>query len=1194
MRTKFYFLFIFLLSYYFGAVFAQVPKDTIKTLIITEVRLDDAREAYIEITNVGTEPVNLKDFEVGVVGAWTAGYGNVGDDFRLRLPDKVLNPGECFVIAAVYDFNPKMYPIAPDKYQRVMNKKEFWELADIQLHFPEDPNGDPRDSISPKWRLLDLWNGRDCIFIRQFFPDKDSVVVDQVNGIFDPQSGTRPQAGPVDVAGVKNATNECTLIRKFSVKKGNLNFDQARGTDISESEWIPIPHQLGHWEMWRKLFWTVKNHGDYHLTDLTSNHFTIDWNNDTLTIPWGIRNDDDIMDYFNYTPGIAWHYTYNANHEDSAYSSARTGDKLTLYACGNTLETKTFVLKVLPPTDNDNIVIPKYAKNNRGFYRGVDLPFCSVTKNAPGMDTIYDIPYATRIDTLFKYLEKPPQASWEIVFVDGVQRPDLKLGDKLRVTAKNGQVKEYYIKPTKYLPSHDATLSCITWPDIPDDYRGLYGWMGDTIPGFDPGVSDYIIKVPYGINQVPTLYAKTNNINAKLVVNRAENLNDTVIRRTYRFIVTAEDDTTVQVYTVVLEKELLPENIQPWKAEPFFSEYVFQDQWANGFIEICNPGTVPLDLSYYMIVNGYYATPADAIQAASGSDLNSYRNRYRKYIPGRKWASHLPEWEASPAIALPDPNVNPIVQPKDVFVGGQINSTGQSGYPWFASKACDVILDNTRNPWGDTMVAGWASAFHEWGGAHTFLFKIVNDSVRNGLKPANDPNDFELIDVWGMGDNSWWNIGGRPVEQTSTFIRKPHIFFGNPEFKGSFGTNPDDCEWIRRDRNYFIAKGYGWPQDILAIGLDLGKHYMYTYTGFMSTITSPVYYVSEGYSDNEWIKGVKEGTSVNDFLKKIVRYNEYEVLTVKNKNGQILSGDDLLNDGDSLIVVNNEYNNITKYVIHVTPEGLSDNALLTSNVYTINVNGNNGTISGFDYNTTLRTILNNITIPQGATLYIVDNNNTPVPLKVLNFDTVYVDVKASHNIYFEVIAENKENKILYQLQPTPIAELFVLSDVFEVDQDKKIIKFIPEGTSINGLIKNIIVSPGADVKILDKLGNERTSGYLYEDDILRVYKDQNYVDYKLDLINRFPTPQVGFKDVFITSSDVKIYPNPAINYIVIDNVKERSRIQLYNIVGTKVMDIISQSGGTVTLSVSQYERGIYILVIMNDNKVGLIRKLILK
>jgi hypothetical protein len=37
-----------------------------------------------------------------------------------------------------------------------------------------------------------------------------------------------------------------------------------------------------------------------------------------------------------------------------------------------------------------------------------------------------------------KYLEKPSNATWEFEFVDGVERPDLKDGDVLKVTSENG------------------------------------------------------------------------------------------------------------------------------------------------------------------------------------------------------------------------------------------------------------------------------------------------------------------------------------------------------------------------------------------------------------------------------------------------------------------------------------------------------------------------------------------------------------------------------------------------------------------------------------------------------------------------------------------------------------------------------------------------------------------------------------
>jgi hypothetical protein len=76
------------------------------------------------------------------------------------------------------------------------------------------------------------------------------------------------------------------------------------------------------------------------------------------------------------------------------------------------------------------------------------------------------------------------------------------------------------------------------------------------------------------------------------------------------------------------------------------------------------------------------------------------------------------------------------------------------------------------------------------------MYKLLNDSVKLGLKPNTDPNDFELIDVMGMPKAAYWVVGGYAMgvnETGNIFIRKPEITHGNPELAGSFGTNPDDC-----------------------------------------------------------------------------------------------------------------------------------------------------------------------------------------------------------------------------------------------------------------------------------------------------------------------------------------------------------------------------------------------------------------
>ena len=44
-----------------------------------------------------------------------------------------------------------------------------------------------------------------------------------------------------DVAGTNNGTKDRTLVRKPSVKQGNSDWDNSRGTSESDSEWIVYP-----------------------------------------------------------------------------------------------------------------------------------------------------------------------------------------------------------------------------------------------------------------------------------------------------------------------------------------------------------------------------------------------------------------------------------------------------------------------------------------------------------------------------------------------------------------------------------------------------------------------------------------------------------------------------------------------------------------------------------------------------------------------------------------------------------------------------------------------------------------------------------------------------------------------------------------------------------------------------------------
>jgi hypothetical protein len=106
-----------------------------------------------------------------------------------------------------------------------------------------------------------------------------------------------------------------------------------------------------------------------------------------------------------------------------------------------------------------------------------------------------------------------------------------------------------------------------------------------------------------------------------------------------------------------------------------------------------------------------------------------------------------------------------------------------------------------------------------------------------------------------------------------------------------------------------------------------------------------------------------------------------------------------------------------------------------------------------------------------------------VPLKTLNFDTAYVNVTVNDNIYLSVVAENGVTEIVYQLLPaTSDADAFVLSDIYNVVQKDVLIQYVPRGTSVSTLMSNLVPNAGATMKLVNKAGQERKDGGIYDDD----------------------------------------------------------------------------------------------------------------
>ncbi|MFC2115066.1 T9SS type A sorting domain-containing protein [Bacteroidota bacterium] len=1316
------------------------------SLVITEARVSEGyNDVYYEITNMGSRPIDLAEINFamgqGAMGVTDPQLDTVwtpSTERQFYLPPsvaKVLEPGESYVMGIALDFvwTAQRMGIPGYGYSRNMNPG-FYQYADFLAHreekdlveeakFPyiKDSNTVGVDSLYYDFQFGNYYvasfgfsrSAQNGFFMTHKWNETDSCVIDQLRNTF----GTIDLGYPI--AGVDNAAANSILFRKYSIKKGERDFTRrgAGSLGLEDSDWIPIPVPEGR-DNWREEWWTIGNHGDYMLDENTlepkaGTGITVDFSGKTITVPWGTRRLDDIMRKMEKKPGVAWVYEVHGSSEDSLHRSAQTGDALEIYVVGSTLYTDSFAIIVSDPLASDNMVIPiDHMREESGpvtnnAQDGI-LGWPRVTTHGEN-DTItgggYGLPSGLRVDSLFKYLEKAPEATWEIIFVDGNVRADLRNGDKLKVTAKDGSEKEYHLEVQPFEPSYNSLLSSITWPDISlnDIQKFLYGWVGDTIPNFAPSTPSYRLLLPAGHEGIPALVAKTQSPNSTISVKRATSFDGSVADRTTVFTVTSEGGDSVQTdYSVEFYRAMDPANLAPNYELPIISQYNNKNN-RNCFVEIVNLGNQPLDLSGYLISSVHGLNPEDAIKQDVTAD--SWFNRYTKYVPGYKWVDSI-SWRIDPAMLVEDNNVNSLVQPGDVFLMAELNRDDhvleEDGYPadgdWPLLDIINVNFANSfsawqdetdteeaiQNPWGEDIADGETPISNRWV-ENQLLFKILNDSVTTGLKAAVDPNDFLLID-W-MGDEERWYPAGLKLTQDWGMHRKKEITKGNtirPSDApgGSFGTDYESCEWLIRDDDYFRDNNLP-GSEYTNLEADLGQHFFDAPTHYISTITAVIYKASPGYSAEETIEGVLNGTTVQQFMGNVYKATPEQKLSVlSGSTGLELGPEVVLSTNDTLMVVAADSSwkdpkitqktlYKTKYIITTSDQGLSAAAALTSTVYTVTTADTTGTIAGMGYETTIQDIIDNVTVPPGATLTVLDENGMYVPLKRLNNAGEYFDATADYNVYFEVVAENTVTTILYQLQPTvPEGEIFVTSEKYDVSKDDLLIKFIPAGTKYESFLSNVLPSPGAKLKLIDKTGFERTEGYITQDDRLVVTSadetltvtyflalmDDELIEttiflayitssvYGVDQVNWKVTvlelatsvtdflaninPVEGATAVVtdgsgndkvsgniantdmvkVTSangeitvlytldvytgiqpshfSNVQLYPNPTNAKIYITGLETGSRIEVYNSLGAKVVDVYSMDQGH-TISLEREAAGLYLIIVsLDDVPVG--------
>jgi hypothetical protein len=1260
MRKPILLFFTLLLTFYGGSLFAQSAADSIPndSLLISEVSIGHHnsfhRWGYFELYNSSSDTLDLSNFWVqGAVQGQT--FNPIQETkFKISLKGK-LPPKETFL------FVGRTTEFRTDPFGNIINplgyaNEYLWEMADM--------TGENRlAGIDAPGASVIVGGHRLGLFSRTKNPKtgiRDSVRIDQFwfNGNFSSDNEDNPPfTTQHPIAGIVTLYPQLDYIwiRNPRIKYGTLDFNNARGNDIKDSDWMPVP-KTGY-NQWAVPYTTTKRHGNFgpFQIDAKRADVTIDKGNKRISLPFGIRRDSIIRE-FNLGPNIAYEFQYGT---DSTQHFAMNDDTLIFYHYSDTFAMYKFGLQVAPKPAAFAEVSPLYYKViNPPADRPIEFINSYTVSQGYAVDTIGNVPFATRIDTLLNYLQVHG-SSYEFTFVDGINRVDLKDGDQLTVTAPDGTSKKtYLIKVEPYYPSINNDLVMVIFPGLDIFENPVSFEYNDTMHNFNRNVTTYVVSLPEGTKVSPGIQAIPLNANANVHIKRATNLEGTDAERTAQIVVTAEDGVTVKTYSFLFNVEREKPALE---SEPFFSDYSNGGGWgAGGHTQLFNPNDSDLDLGRYMFFALKNNETWESFQLSWKNDSNFVENNRRVLRPGY--------------MIMPGSDQNPIFATDNVFQRtttlpphGEYWICSDNGYPFVESPGLFQSDNVTINPLGldlrdrvDFMYNGnWlgnANAKQYWWtykgmeaypyapynklqkhtpfsnmrwrghqGEVLGIMKIINDSVLDNIKPMNldFENDFQIVDIVGgkttigqpiklfmRGYYTWegananayvasditYHEGDSIYTLKSTefeaynMYRKPYVYTGNPVDNASFGIGTQDsvivpAEWIfygfsaNPDQSKADFWRRGWARNWNASRFK--NHVMVTYV-HIPYITSKVYDITKGLSEDEKIYGVLSGTTVADFIGNVLKPDP--AMTIVVKAGATEKGlNDILAAGDKVTSASADGNNFVTYTIQ--PLGVLDNNVtLTSTEYTVNVAESK--VSNIPFGTTLKELLSKVTAPALAKVAIVGgaDKDMVIPFEVYSNDTLAdgsnykVDVKADGAYMIEVLAQNGVTVKHYALEFAATALPVLYSDVFPIEQDVKIIRQVYQ-MSVAQFAKMVKATPGATITIKSIDGTTREQGVIRFDDNVVVSLGETSVSYLIHF-----AADENFNSIKPANglSVTSVYPNPTTGMVRISGLSNATMLKVYNLAGKEIKQL-KVDADEVNLDLQKFENGVYLINILGKN-----------
>lgn len=1201
-------------------------------LVISEVSTQTGAVQYIELTNMGTDTLDLAKYWL------STSHGNFNNQAMIggggqkmgilaQYPGHVLLPGETFSLGksstnnALDVYGKKLYPndyINPD----------LMKAVDYVFYVRDNLDGNA--VLSQK--VIGLFTRADTNKV----PDgvADSVLVDQFwfqakDAAFNGKQGEYPIAGKITAW----PHRDFIYARKPIYKKGNTDFNQSRGTNLEDSEWIPLPKNLG---IRDRVFTTIDKHMNQENLEMVpkSRSISVDVANGVINLPYDIAK-DSLFRQFDFGPNHAWRFFQGP---DTASYYAAEGDTVEIYVVGDQLKTFRFALKPQAKPANFAKVYPLIYKNTAGnFTRKY-----TVSDGHMPMDTIGQIAFGTPVDSLDKFLVKDPDASFTYVWVDNTPRPEVKDGDILRVTA-GGNSKDYLLVVWPYVANNESRLRTVAFP-------GTYIWenpatyeLTDTMLNFTSGGKFYLINLPSTTTVSPSILVTPMNNRSKVKIISAKNLDGSDEDRTINVEVTAEDDSTITKYQFLLNVE---RETPPIVGTPFICDIA--GGWgASGHmaVQFFNPADEVINISDYFFMyldNG----------------VTDFVNYVENTLPDRTTARTLNGKEFRPGFAINhDIEGNAIFQTdftvSRLEIGPQEEFLASGPQSWPASDNNVANSDKVDMLMGRYWLGGNSEYWKaRWGGVNRpyenlqptedvgvnwlllnnvsfphpqnepsfALFKIVNDSVKNGTKPVYKDffKDYELVDVvnglatcgveWELyytapdGKDSLFDYGTGAGMARGCLFRNSDVYTGNAEDRASFGTKDRLGEWTPYGLEYLGIDANGLRNyHEITVSNDRGdlgtndfgrarvKNHTMVTAAHVPYLTSTVYMVSKGLSANESIYGISPNSTITTLLGNLIKADSRMEVTVKSAGGIVKSDDDKVVTGDK--VTSTSANGLSQVMYTLNVGSLSNDVTLAAKAGAEFSIVAPTKVEGVPFGMTLQEMMDKIIPPANANVVVTNGSGYVLPFVVNSNDTNVVGrVEASvlDTYVIEVTAQDGVTKANYAISYKDDNNVFVSSDVYAVDQTIKEINYVST-INVANFLANLIPSPGAQIKVINKLGQQREIGIMQYHDRLSVTKGNVTVNYYIKFMNEL-VDEVKAQKVEIKTASV--YPNPSNGDVVITGLSNVTNVRITSITG-QVMQMVNVNSSTVQLNLN-YKPGIYLVSVMNKNRVIETHELIIK